>query len=235
MESDLDFSCFGRRVVDTGNTDRMKRSLLISLLFFSVAVTFSQSDTTAFDKKTKNRFGIGIIPSASKNIYGVAIGPVGSEAICNRPYTKYSHGLNLQVPGQGFFMTFYLHKISLTKLFPNKIDDSLSSPDTLPPRAIHNGLLMAPLGTFTDQVNGVTVSLWMSMGNKMNGLSFNLLWSVYKQINGMSIGFVNNAASTNGIQIGIVNNSIQLNGIQIGLWNKNEKRSLPLINWNFRK
>lgn len=100
-------------------------------------------------------------------------------------------------------------------------------------RAIHNGLIISPLGTFTDQVNGISFSLWMSMGKKINGLSFNLLWNFYEQINGISIGFVNHTAMTKGIQIGLVNKTKKLRGFQFGLWNKNERRSLPIINWNF--
>jgi hypothetical protein len=30
------------------------------------------------------------------------------------------------------------------------------------------------------------------------------------------------------------NKTLDLRGIQIGLWNKNGKRSLPLINWQFK-
>ncbi len=195
--------------------------------------TFSQGDSLEFYKKTKNRYVIWVIPSESKNIYGIAVGPFGSEAICNRPYTKYTHGLNIQIPGQGFFQTFYINKMSITDFSEKESSDSTKSQETIPKRAIHNGLLISPFGTFTDQVNGVSISLWMSMGKKINGLSFNLLWNFYEQINGITIGFVNNTAVTNGIQIGLINKTIKLNGFQFGLWNKNEKRSLPLINWNF--
>src|SRR5690554_8218915 len=93
------------------NTKKMKRLTFILLLLSLTNFSFSQNDTIKFDKKAKDRFGIWLIPSASKNIYGIAIGPVGSEAICNRPYTKYSHGLNLQILGQGFFQTFYINKV----------------------------------------------------------------------------------------------------------------------------
>jgi hypothetical protein len=212
----------------------MKRIPIILLILFSATFSFSQSDSLEFDKKAKDRYVVWLIPSASRNIYGIAIGPVGSEAICNRPYTKYSHGLNIQVPGQGFFQTFYINKMSFKYLYTNDSSDSLSLQDTLPKRAIHNGLLISPLGTFTDQVNGVSFSLWMSMGKKINGLSFNLLWNLYEQINGIAIGFVNYTAVTKGLQIGLVNKTIELKGFQFGLWNKNEKRSLPLINWNFK-
>jgi hypothetical protein len=37
-----------------------------------------------------------------------------------------------------------------------------------------------------------------------------------------------------GVQIGLINKSKKLKGLQIGLWNVNQKRKLPLINWNFK-
>lgn len=202
--------------------------------FFFATFLFSQSDSLEFDKKAKDRYVAWLIPSVSRNIYGIAIGLVDSEAICNRPYTKFSHGLNVQVPGQGFFQTFYINKMSIKNFYGNKNSDSLNLQDVFPKKAIHNGLIISPLGTFTDQVNGISFSLWMSMGKKINGLSFNLLWNLYEQINGITIGFVNHTALTKGLQIGLVNKTIKLKGFQFGLWNKNEKRSLPFINWNFK-
>lgn len=71
----------------------MKRILIILFFLFSVSFAHSQSDSLKFDKLAKNRYGIWLIPSPSKNISGIAIGLVGSETICNLPYTKYSHGL----------------------------------------------------------------------------------------------------------------------------------------------
>lgn len=216
------------------NTKRMRRIPVILLILLSATFSFSQNDSLEFDEKVKDRYGFWLIPSASKNIYGIAIGPVGSEAICNRPYTKYSHGLNLQIPGQGFFQTFYINTARFRGFNANEDPDSLNLQDTLPKRAIHNGLLISPLGTFTDQVNGISFSLWMSMGEKINGLSFNLLWNLYEQINGVTIGLVNHVALTKGIQIGLVNKTKKLKGFQFGLWNRNGKRSLPIINWNFK-
>lgn len=212
----------------------MKIILIILLILFSAYYSYSQSDSLEFDKKAKDRFVIWLIPSASENIYGIAIGPVGSEAICQRPYTKYSHGLNIQFPGQGFFQTFYINKFKFTDIYGNENPVTISLHDTLPSRAIHNGLIISPLGTFTDKVNGVSISLWMSMGKEINGFSFNLLWNFYEQINGISIGVFNHVVKTKGIQIGLVNKAKELRGFQVGLWNKNEKRSLPVINWNFK-
>jgi hypothetical protein len=193
---------------------------------------FAQQDSLVVDKKSKNRYVIWLTPSASANIYGIAIGPIGSEAICNRPYTKYSHGLNVQILGQGILQTFNIWKFNFKDLHVSESSGFLN--DSIYKRAVHNGLLVSPFGTFTDQVNGISISLWMSMGKRVNGLSFNLLWSLYEQTRGISVALVNHSAETKGVQIGIVNKTKKLRGFQFGLWNKNEKRSLPFINWNFK-
>ena len=91
--------------------------------------------------------------------------------------------------------------------------------------------MISVLGTFTPQVNGVSLSGFMSMGEKLNGLSVNLLWNRYYHVNGVTIGVVNSSVLTKGVQIGLINRTRRLKGLQIGLWNVNDKRKLPLINW----
>ena len=55
---------------------------------------------------------------------------------------------------------------------------------------------------------------------------------------GLQIGLWNNidglANSFYGVQLGLFNSTRKLRGLQLGLWNKNEKRSLPFINWQFK-
>lgn len=211
----------------------MKRIHIILLIVFSAIFSFSQSDSLTLEKRAKDRYGIWFIPTASKNIYGIAIGPLGSEVICNRPYTKFSYGLNLQLFGEGFLQVMYINKLKHTVFNESYYPDSINMQDTIPLRAVHNGILISPLGTFTDLVDGISLSAWMSMGKKINGLSFNLIWNLYEQVNGVSIGIVNQTVVINGVQIGLVNKTKKIRGFQFGLWNINEKRSLPIINWNF--
>lgn len=69
-------------------------------------------------------------------------------------------------------------------------------------------------------------------------------------MNGLQTGFSNYAYRTNcvqlsilgngskemkGVQIGLFNKAVKLRGIQIGAWNVNQKRKLPIINWNFKR
>jgi hypothetical protein len=208
------------------------KCIVLIILLITTNISFSRSDTLCFDRTS--RYVICLIPSKADNIYGIAIGLIGSETICNRPYTKYSHGINLQLFGQGFLQTFYINKINFTEIYySDSIVMNEKVLDSLTYRAIHNGILISSLGTFTEKVNGISISGWMSMGREINGVSFNLLWNLYEKINGLSLGLFNSVTFTNGLQIGIVNKSKKINGIQVGLWNTNEKRSLPLLNWGF--
>ncbi len=210
--------------------------ITISFLLCCYASFAQQQDSTNITPAKPDKYVIGLLPSQAAHIYGLAVGLVGSEAICNRPYTKYSYGINLQIPGQGLLQTFYIFNPVFKQAYQtNNIKQSMSKADTTLKRVVHNGLLLSLTGTFSDQINGVSISAWMSLGKKINGLSINPLWNIYYRVNGVSIGLVNSSLDVKGVQIGLVNKTVKLKGFQFGLWNKNEKRSLPFINWNFKK
>ncbi|NSW45630.1 MAG: hypothetical protein HPY79_07440 [Bacteroidales bacterium] len=191
---------------------------IIILLTLSGIFNLSNAQTTPNNSK----YILGFIPSKASNIYGLAIGPIGSESLCNVEYTRKSHGLNIQLPGQGVFLVFF----GFSDKIIQSTDDSIQKIKT-----IHNGLLISILGTTADIINGVNISSFMSAGKKMNGFSFNIFWNAYYKINGICVGIVNTSFRLNGLQIGLLNKSTKVNGLQIGLLNKNEKRILPFINW----
>jgi hypothetical protein len=214
----------------------MKSIMTISIILLYHLTCHSQSEKNAqtIDRHI-NKYVIGFIPSQANNIYGIALGPIGSEAICNRPYTKYSYGLNLQIPGQGFLQVFYIFNTSYKLVYSDyKFKKKAITEDTILKRVIHTGLAISLLGTFSNEINGVSISGWMSMGNRINGVSANLVWNLYRRIDGVTFGLVNTVFDMRGVQLGLINKSISLRGIQIGFWNKNGKRSLPILNWNFK-
>ncbi len=197
-------------------------------------------------KKSKNFYVFGLIPSRAKNIYGIAIGPVGSEIFCDKPYTQTVDGVGIQIIGQGIFSIFYLcfggHSTFTTYYKSNNrpetelaLDSLMFGIDTTLKRVLYNGIVLSPFGTYSSQINGVSISAWMSLCNYVNGISLNLLWNSITKVNGLSVGIVNDALILNGAQIGLINRTYNIKGIQIGLWNKNRKRSLPIINWNFKE
>jgi len=100
-----------------------------------------------------------------------------------------------------------------------------------------NGIGLSLVGNFIEKQNGVLMSIGY-FGNqsfKSNGVMISGIGNTSNYINGIQIGAQNYILDKgNGIQIGIYNNAKSFKGIQFGLWNKNDKRSLPIINWNFK-
>jgi hypothetical protein len=116
---------------------------------------------------------------------------------------------------------------------------------------IMNGIQIGAWGNYADKANGIQISESNS-AKHIKGMQIGGFNSA-KTLKGMQIGVFNNpsfsdekfkgiqvgagnyASEFKGIQIGIYNKSKKTNGIQIGLWNTNEKRSFPIINWNFKQ
>lgn len=207
-------------------------SFFLFILFMS-SVVFSQ-ESKLDTVKRNNSYGIWLLPSAKDNIYGIAIGLFGSEIICDKKNVKHSHGLNIQLLGQGFFIPINKNAFSYKALFSTDSSYMVSIMDSSNTKAVHNGILISGFGTMTEISNGLVFSPWFSMGKKVNGLAFNLFANKYTVSNGVSIAFSNESYKTNGVQIGIVNRTRKLKGFQFGLWNVNNKRKLPILNWCFK-
>lgn len=97
-----------------------------------------------------------------------------------------------------------------------------------------NGITLAGIAQFGILNNGIAIAgVWNAM-DKSNGMQISLLLNESLYNNGVQVAIGNNSIVMNGVQIGILNESKKLRGFQFGLWNKNGKRSLPLINWQFK-
>ena len=170
------------------------------------------------------RYLLAYQPGTAQTIYGIAIGIVGHDVICNAPYNQTTNGINFQI-GAGL-LHWYKIPIGYTPESFLKINTQ---------KSITNGLQCSIFGTQTDVVNGVAISGFVSVGDRLNGLALNLGSSHYTLVNGMTVSFRNTALKTNGVQIGIINSSNQMNGIQIGLWNNVEFSDQPKLQiglWN---
>jgi hypothetical protein len=185
------------------------------------------------------RYLLAYQPGKAQTIYGIAIGIVGHDVICNAPYNQTTNGINLQI-GAGLF---HWHDI----LFRYKPDPHWLLMDINDQKSITNGLQCSIFGTQTDVVNGVAISGFVSVGDRLNGLALNLGSSHYTLVNGMTVSFRNTALKTNGVQIGIINSSNEMNGVQVGLrnnvqatdqsvlqvglWNTINGKSFPIVNF----
>lgn len=208
---------------------KFKAIILTTILFsFNHENSLSQNDTVK-----GSSYVFQFIPSGKKNIYGLAFGLVGSETICNIVGTKKSHGINLQIIGQGFFIPLNRKAFGYKSTLQGDSSWMVKSKNPSDYKAIHNGLLLSSFGTLTDKTNGIVLSSWCSLGYEMNGITINLISSKYVSLNGLSISINNEANSVKGVQVGIINRTSRLKGFQIGIWNVNDKRKLPLINWSF--
>ncbi len=101
----------------------------------------------------------------------------------------------------------------------------------------NNGISIAGMTNSIERANGIVIGFGGNQIRKGNGLMISSAWGNFADhFNGIQISMENHIVGKGtGIQIGIFNKATNFKGIQLGLWNKNDKRSLPIINWNFKK
>ena len=208
----------------------MKKLTLI-FIFFSLNI-FAQNLENKLQRKTiRNIFSF--IPSNVDKVNGLSLG-VWAENLKSEKDSLKINGINLEINPIIFFIYIrggiYIpdidNDLSYTENRKRKynltdIDGlNLSIPGFSNVNSKINGLSLTPLTICTGEINGVSISGITNCSYNMNGVSI--------------CGIYNSSNKVNGIQIGLFNRAKRLRGIQIGLWNKNEKRSLPFINWQFR-
>jgi hypothetical protein len=132
------------------------------------------------------------------------------ENYTSSPYLKMN-GLNLSTGC--FFTTTDMNglNISLGNKFKN-----------------FNGLSVAPLGTISDKINGLSIGI-VNANTNLNGAIVGIYNQTY-ELKGLQTGLVNRVEINKGLQIGVYNRSYS-RGLQLGVWNKNSRRSFPILNW----
>jgi hypothetical protein len=208
------------------------------MLITSITAASAQSP------KRTNRFPVGTFHKKNQNINGLSVGlysGYGDFGDSMRNVT--SNGIRLEVLGGGI----------LVPLIPSSpISDSEEGFKTMmatPASERINGFNLSPAGTVCDcivngisagligqinrQVSGVSASLVMNLVERHNGIQIAMFNESYA-MNGLQIGLSNYGNRARGLQIGLFNQSKNFKGIQLGLWNRNQKRKLPILNWNFR-
>ena len=216
----------------------MKNITILILFLISIKV-FSQD----FNEKTRYLFGT--FHTQNTTINGISFGAFPQ--FNNKKRFVRTNGIRLEIPGIG--LVGFLANGSLIKK---------EEPDE-----IINGLNISTGTMGYVSFNGITLALVTQSGTENNGFAVAGFWNGMNKSNGIQIaGFLNEATYSNGIQIalsnstnymtglqvgganyayekmtglqiGIWNQSKKTKGIQLGLWNINERRKLPIINWNF--
>ena len=188
----------------------------------------------------KNRYVAWVTPSINSRINGLSVGLMINSLKSNDSIlTTIVNGLNTEIVGVGFFLP-------LTPTNPiyfenREFYNNIENVDTIIRSYAYvkykiNGLncSLGGLGGHDIHVNGINLSGINTLTEKTNGISACALMNVTAVANGVSFAIlINNTMQTKGLQIGLFNETKKLRGIQIGLWNRNEKRNLPIINWNF--
>ncbi|WP_066219704.1 LA_2272 family surface repeat-containing protein [Formosa haliotis] len=215
------------------------KNLTILIIFLISIKAFSQD----FNEKT--RYLLGTFHTQNTTINGISVGAFPQ--FNDKKRFVRTNGIRLEVPGIG--LVGFMANGSLIR---NEETDE-----------IVNGLNISTGTMGNVSFNGITLALVTQSGTENNGFAIAGLWNGMDKSNGIQIaGLLNEATYSNGIQIalsnsteymtglqigganyanekmvglqiGIWNKSKNTKGIQLGLWNINEKRKLPIINWNF--
>ena len=194
----------------------MKSTLTTLLLFLTVF---------ASAQKKKIYFPAWTFQQNNTNIYGLS---VGLWNFAEQPKRTTTNGLRLSLIGEGILVAWM-------PASPTPANDSLFRIQKAEPYSERiNGINISGTGTAgAYDINGISLGLIGHAVKRVNGISVSAL-NFALQHNGIQLGvFVNESYKMRGIQIGVFNKSRSTKGIQIGFWNVNEKRKLPLVNWNF--
>lgn len=199
------------------------RFLFLFCILINSIFLYSQSDSI----KRKNRILLWTYHEKNTNTHGVSLG-LGS--IPSKKRNVITNGIKIEAIGVGIF-------VALAPFSP--ISENKDSFDTLrlQPRSENiNGIALSLSGTACNCVtNGVTLGGWAHYNYEVNGVSGVLFVNFTEVIRGLQFSVLwNDSYETKGVQIGLVNRSKNLIGVQFGLWNINQKRKLPLFNWNFK-
>lgn len=205
------------------------------------------------DSIYRKRWPIWLTPSKVEEINGIAIGFWTDNVKNDGTLISDSlmvNGINVELHIGGFYVSIYdailpgsmmeypdsiklerewLEKVNEVKI--NGVNISISALGEVK----QNGISIIGTSIYGLEVNGLEIVGLSSQLSRKNGLSIVGLYNRAAIMNGLQIGLINKSTQVRGVQAGLVNIAHDLRGFQFGLWNKNGKRSLPFINWQFKK
>lgn len=227
----------------------MKQFILITGLLISFF-------TSAQKTKRKFRPLLWTTHSKNTNIFGMSVGILPKDIFKDTTLTK-TFGIRIEAPGLGVLLplipkspiskdedTFQKALLANPSEIVYGINISSGSVANTQVNGISgafigqylikmNGISGAIVGNLIERQNGITASIFSNDSYKTNGIMICAIGNKAIHLNGIQISAMNETSNLNGIQIGLWNKTKNSKGVQIGLWNKNEKRSLPIVNWNF--
>jgi len=174
---------------------------------------------------------IGISPSKLKKVNGLMFNVYPMEHSDSTSFPTIN-GIELGVCPLTIFFPFLIAIHSIDPDFHQPLLDNIKFQN----HKKINGIQVSFLNMEPTLINGIDINASGSFESKVNGLTCSMIINKHHKMNGLTIGIMgNHDTECNGVQVGLFNSSKKLRGFQFGLWNKNEKRSLPFINWYFGK
>jgi len=225
------------------------RLTLITLIFLLQGVK-------SYGQDRKSYFPVATFHQANAQITGISFGL--ASGLKETHTNVVTSGARLELIGFGLALPLLPHSpinenYNLVRIkevkFAEKINGlNISGSGTVCGDCIVNGLTVGAIGQYLYASNGISISIVGTIIEKQNGLQLSIFNDVHKGIGlqvgvgnsaidykGIQIGLLSNVVlKSRGIQIGLFNKSKNLKGVQVGLWNVNQKRKMPLINWNFK-
>ncbi|MFY7671351.1 LA_2272 family surface repeat-containing protein [Tenacibaculum sp. MEBiC06402] len=208
----------------------MKRSLTILITLFTFLISHGQ------DEIVIKKGVIGTFHTENKIINGLSFGLYSG---MNNDRNVITNGLRIEVPGIGMlsFMGNGLpnatEPFDLTDYKYSEVINGLNLSSGSWCDCNYNGLTIGFVGQYGKLGNGFSLAGGWNIIDKQNGLQLAIITNSSYYMNGIQLSAFNYSHDGAGIQVGILNHSNNFKGIQFGIWNVNQKRKLPLINWNF--
>lgn len=215
---------------------RVGKYLIPGLLLFVVLSSFRiDAQPSEEPDSTARRYVAWYSPAKATHVYGVMLNVFPKNGLSPAGEVQYPriYGTELNLNPLGFFAApiFAIHCLD-----PRSWEHAEKSVDSINFDAFKkiHGLQIGVINMEPSIINGIDININGSMDSKTNGLIISAIVNKQYVSNGLTIGTLgNHNIECRGVQIGLFNTARKMRGFQFGLWNRNEKRSLPLINWNF--
>lgn len=210
----------------------MKQLSQTLILLLTICVHAHSQDAAALNKRI-----IGTFHTANIKYNGLSFGLVSTMADDRNVTTN---GLRLEVPGIGIISFMgngfpnAKEPFDLANFKYSEVVNGLNISTGSWCNCNYNGWTFAAVGQYGKLGNGFSFAGGRNIIDQQNGVQMAIIANSSYYMDGVQISGFNYINTGSGLQIGLLNRSKHFKGIQIGLWNVNQKRKLPLINWNFK-
>lgn len=214
----------------------MKKNIITILLIIIGLNSYSQIDPneSKVSPQLERKYIAWASPSKVTHMYGFMFNFWPRDDFYNDGIYPRIYGAEINLMPIGIFSPFVLAVHSLDPETHKPPFETLDSIDFRKFKII-DGLQIGLINMEPSIINGLDINASGSFDSKTNGVTISGVMNKHYIVNGLTFAIIgNHDTKCNGVQIGLINSCKQLKGIQFGLWNKNQKRNLPIINWNFK-